>query len=97
LLFIRPNDSLLVRTPDRSAKANFLPKLPENEPVTLRVDWDLSSSPPVLTFKINGTEATSTQGAGSQFPLPNTEELTGIDLVRLTPDDAFVGEIRASE
>lgn len=96
-IFLRPNDSLMVMTPDRSAKANFLPKIPENGPVTLRVDWDLSASSPVLTFKINGTEATGPQGGDGQFILSHTEDLTGIDLVRLTPDDAFVGEIRASD
>jgi hypothetical protein len=97
LVFIRPNDSLLVMTPDRAAKMNFFPKIPENTPVTVRVDWDLSASPPVLSFKIDGAQVTDGKGESVNFALPHLEEATGIDVVRISPDDAFVGEIRASD
>lgn len=96
-IFVRANNSTLVTTRDLTEKVTFFPKIQEDVPTTLHIAWDLTATPPSLTFKVNGEEATDSTGSPITVPFTKADPSVGIDVVRIVPGTSFLGEIRASD
>lgn len=96
-IFLRPNNSTLVRSMDQAVKVAVLPKIDEGAPTTVRMAWDFTQQPPTMTFLLNGQPGVDATGQPVSFVLDKAVPDVGIDKFRITPFEAFIGNMRASE
>lgn len=82
---------------DESGKIRVASNLQENVPNKLKVNWDFTVTPPVLTFEVNGEPTMDKKGQPASLALPKADPGAGIDFLRIAPIKGFLGNIRVSE